>query len=58
MQENFSMDIHKKTREYYLHYPKHSCQFLPKSIENICYYLNLIFFEIFLLIWSFCESPH
>ena len=28
------MDFYKNCWEYYLHFPKHTCQFIAKSIEN------------------------
>ena len=45
--KNYSMDFHKNWWEYFLNYPKYLCQFLAKSIENFCFYLNLnlIFLE-------------
>ena len=39
--KKYSMNFHRNCWEYYLHYPQHSCQFLAKSIENFCFYINL-----------------
>ena len=39
----FSMDIHKNHLEYYLHYPKYSCQFLAKTIKTLVFFQ----FEVF-----------